>query len=202
MILGKLNKLGINPEKYKFENAMSEKFSFVLINPSCDYQLKAGDIIYLLKPGCNNNSSSFCKRAPIDVTYSSTKRRSSATSQSDFNNNFFITTSSLNEHNELSKIGGINNKPLLDETRNWEDKLTGDQPRHHRLHSNELNRILDTTSTRWNVFKKNMMPSFFNGSKSNNNRQQLDEKPDLTLRPKETMATLNLNTNVVRTTYH
>lgn len=59
MILIKMNKLGIDPDKYKhFDEFSSEKCSFVLINPSSDFVLKPGDIIYLLKPGnCNNTHS-------------------------------------------------------------------------------------------------------------------------------------------------
>jgi hypothetical protein len=51
MILIKMNKLGIDPEKYKVDDQVYENFSFVLINPPCDFFLKPGDIIYLLKPG-------------------------------------------------------------------------------------------------------------------------------------------------------
>lgn len=55
MIINKLNKLGINSEKYKhFENhSQIEKYSFVLINPSSEFFLRPGDIVYLLKPGSN-----------------------------------------------------------------------------------------------------------------------------------------------------
>ncbi|CAF1054179.1 unnamed protein product, partial [Brachionus calyciflorus] len=51
MILLKMSKLGIDPDKYKNVEDQSEKFSFVLINPHCDLFLKPGDIVYLLKPG-------------------------------------------------------------------------------------------------------------------------------------------------------
>jgi hypothetical protein len=53
MILIKMNKLGIDPNKYKSseESSSTERFSFVLINPSHDLNLQTGDIIYLLKPG-------------------------------------------------------------------------------------------------------------------------------------------------------
>jgi hypothetical protein len=53
MILIKMNKLGIDPDKYKSYDEHAEKFSYVLINPPHDYILKAGDIVYLLKPGSN-----------------------------------------------------------------------------------------------------------------------------------------------------
>lgn len=51
MILLKMNKLGIDPDKYANFEDQSEKFSYVLINPNCDVFLRPGDIIYLLKPG-------------------------------------------------------------------------------------------------------------------------------------------------------
>ena len=53
-----MNKLGIDPDKYKptMDQSVYEKFSFVLINPVESFALKAGDIVYLLKPGSNNTS--------------------------------------------------------------------------------------------------------------------------------------------------
>lgn len=51
MILIKMNKLGIDTEKYKIDDQVYENFSFVLINPPYDFFLKPGDIVYLLKPG-------------------------------------------------------------------------------------------------------------------------------------------------------
>jgi len=51
MILIKMNKLGIDPEKYKINDQVYENFSFVLINPPYDFFLKPGDIAYILKPG-------------------------------------------------------------------------------------------------------------------------------------------------------
>ncbi len=61
MIINKLNKLGINSEKYKnFEqHSQIEKYSFVLINPSSDFFLRPGDIVYLLKPGSNQSQINF-----------------------------------------------------------------------------------------------------------------------------------------------
>lgn len=67
MILLKMTKLGIDPDKYKNVEDQSEKFSFVLINPHCDLFLKPGDIVYLLKPGTpvdNPNSNSNNKMTP------------------------------------------------------------------------------------------------------------------------------------------
>lgn len=46
-----MNKLGIDPDKYKNFDENPEDYSFVLINPSHEFQLQSGDIIYLLKPG-------------------------------------------------------------------------------------------------------------------------------------------------------
>lgn len=57
MILLKMNKLGIDPDKYLNFEDQSEKFSYVLINPSFDVFLKPGDIVYLLKPGSSNSSA-------------------------------------------------------------------------------------------------------------------------------------------------
>ena len=57
MIMLKMNKLGINPEKYKNIEDNSDKFSFVLINPPHDYIISPGDIVYLLKPGLPPQSS-------------------------------------------------------------------------------------------------------------------------------------------------
>ena len=46
-----MNRLGIDPEKYKNLECSDGKFSFVLINPPSEFFLKNGDIVYLLKPG-------------------------------------------------------------------------------------------------------------------------------------------------------
>lgn len=46
-----MNKLGIDPDKYKNLDEQLEKFSFVLINPPSEFVIKPGDIVYLLKPG-------------------------------------------------------------------------------------------------------------------------------------------------------
>jgi hypothetical protein len=51
MILIKMNRLGIDPEKYKNLERFDGKFSYVLINPPNDFNLKIGDIVYLLKTG-------------------------------------------------------------------------------------------------------------------------------------------------------
>jgi len=51
MILIKMNRLGIDPEKYKSLERFDGKFSYVLINPPNDFNLKIGDIVYLLKTG-------------------------------------------------------------------------------------------------------------------------------------------------------
>jgi hypothetical protein len=64
MIYNKMNKLGIDPDKYKPTTDQLEKFSYVLINPAESFQLRAGDIVYLLKPG-SNNTSSVSKTNPI-----------------------------------------------------------------------------------------------------------------------------------------
>ncbi len=50
MILIKMDKLGIDSNKYstRDENVC---LNFVLINPSNDFSLQPGDIVYLLKPG-------------------------------------------------------------------------------------------------------------------------------------------------------
>ena len=46
-----MNRLGIDPQKYKNLEKSDGKFSYVLINPPYDFNLKIGDIIYLLKTG-------------------------------------------------------------------------------------------------------------------------------------------------------
>jgi hypothetical protein len=52
MLFLKMTKLGIDPDKYKtYKGMLDEKFSFVLINPTSEFLLKPGDIVYLLKPG-------------------------------------------------------------------------------------------------------------------------------------------------------
>ncbi len=50
MILIKMNKLGIDTEKYSTKDD-SPCFNFVLINPSTEFHLQPGDVVYLLKPG-------------------------------------------------------------------------------------------------------------------------------------------------------
>ena len=50
MILIKMNKLGIDTEKYSTKDD-SACFNFVLINPSTEFHLQPGDVVYLLKPG-------------------------------------------------------------------------------------------------------------------------------------------------------
>lgn len=55
-----MSKLGIDPDKYdkyKSYDEHMERFSFVLINPSHDYILRPGDIVYLLKPGASLTSN-------------------------------------------------------------------------------------------------------------------------------------------------
>lgn len=49
MILLKMNKLGIDSKKYSTKND-DACLNFVLINPSNDFALQTGDIVYLLKP--------------------------------------------------------------------------------------------------------------------------------------------------------
>ena len=51
MILIKMDRLGIDPEKYKNLELSEGKSSYVLINPPNDFSLKTGDIVYLLKTG-------------------------------------------------------------------------------------------------------------------------------------------------------
>lgn len=46
-----MDKLGINTEKYTSNDENSMKYSFVLINPSTDFCIQPGDIVYLLKSG-------------------------------------------------------------------------------------------------------------------------------------------------------
>lgn len=49
-----MNKLKIDLNKYDLQKNQMDTFSYVLINPSSDFQLQTGDIIYLLKPGKSN----------------------------------------------------------------------------------------------------------------------------------------------------
>lgn len=53
-----MSKLGIDTEKYSNPDDTNQKYSFVLINPSFDFILQAGDIVYLLKPGNITTSES------------------------------------------------------------------------------------------------------------------------------------------------
>jgi len=46
-----MNKLGINTEYYMDQNIQDTKNHCVLINPGYDFKLKAGDVVYLIKPG-------------------------------------------------------------------------------------------------------------------------------------------------------
>ena len=57
MIANKMDKLGIDSDKYSGIEESSMKYSFVLINPAMDFFLQPGDIIYLLKPGNSNNKN-------------------------------------------------------------------------------------------------------------------------------------------------
>ena len=57
MILIKMDRLGIDPEKYKNLERFDGKFSYVLINPPNDFSLKTGDIVYLLKTGYKKTNS-------------------------------------------------------------------------------------------------------------------------------------------------
>ena len=65
MILIKMNRLGIDPQKYKNLERHDGKFSYVLINPPNDFSLKTGDIIYLLKTGYKKESSPNFKQSNI-----------------------------------------------------------------------------------------------------------------------------------------
>ena len=46
-----MNKLGINTEYYMDQNIQDTKNHCVLIIPGYDFKLKAGDVVYLIKPG-------------------------------------------------------------------------------------------------------------------------------------------------------
>jgi hypothetical protein len=50
----KMNKLKINLNRYDLQKTQMDTFSYVLINPSSDFQLQSGDLVYLLKPGKSN----------------------------------------------------------------------------------------------------------------------------------------------------
>ena len=50
MVALKMIKLGIDYEKLENDEGL-KTYSFVLINPSPDFILQTGDIVYLLKPG-------------------------------------------------------------------------------------------------------------------------------------------------------
>jgi hypothetical protein len=53
LIVTTMNKLGMNTDKYNtIPKISSENTSYVLINPSNNFLLRNGDIVYLLKPGC------------------------------------------------------------------------------------------------------------------------------------------------------
>ena len=98
MIFNKMNKLGIDPDKYKSGNDHSEKFSFVLINPASEFPLKAGDIIYLLKPRCNNSSN-------IAQNQMNTKNNNTEI----VNGNEVKISSLNNNENETNNNNNINN---------------------------------------------------------------------------------------------
>jgi hypothetical protein len=51
IIIKRLKKLGIDPSQYRENHEEVNHTSFVLINPSSEFMLQSGDIIYLLKPG-------------------------------------------------------------------------------------------------------------------------------------------------------
>jgi hypothetical protein len=49
-----MNKLKIDLNRYDLQKTQMDTFSYVLINPSSDFQLQSNDLIYLLKPGKSN----------------------------------------------------------------------------------------------------------------------------------------------------
>ena len=49
-----MNKLKIDFNRYDLQKTQMDMFSYVLINPSSDFKLQSGDLVYLLKPGKSN----------------------------------------------------------------------------------------------------------------------------------------------------
>ena len=69
MVLTKMDKLGIDSNKYSANND-GGSVSFVLINPASDFNLQPGDRVYMLKPAGNssqiNNATRLIGSKPSD----------------------------------------------------------------------------------------------------------------------------------------
>jgi len=68
MILTKMDKLGIDSNKYSANND-GGNVSFVLINPASDFSLQPGDIVYMLKPAGNSSITHSATKQPDQVVF-------------------------------------------------------------------------------------------------------------------------------------
>lgn len=126
-----MDKLGIDSSKYPKTHEKIDRTSYVLINPSSEFELQSSDIVYLLKPGHKQSTSVLSNNTIINKLNEhvlSSKRNLKSTTQLNSKNNHHQNNNYSNyqhvNHNSNNNETTINGGNTLNINKNPSTYLT------------------------------------------------------------------------------